>query len=643
MILVVEKWVTYCKYQFTRYYFIMIPTDKPQSDSEQVQTLLDKALQHNELVSQLDPAIIQQLREAMQFVWVKGGEIVMREGEPSDTLAIVVLGRVRVVRRDAEGEQTTLLELGHGQTIGEMGMITEEARTADVVATRDSLLATLSREAYNQLVKAYPLEMNQQFVRPIIGRLQAQMQGTIRINASVLAMMVIPAADNVQLPETVAALHQSMQKVGSTLLLDAQFIAHNFGRLDDSDEETEQRLTRWLGEQEAAHQFVIFVDDGKDVAWTRRCLRQVDKIVIVGNTAPSAGSGQAVSPTPVVSQITALQQSEAANVDRYLLLIQPDEAEQPQGTSAWLAAFNVRHHYHMRLGHSADIDRVARLLAERGVGVVLGGASARGFVHIGVIRALRDAGVPVDVIGGASSGAVSTVGMAAPWADDELIRKAGTGPKLQYTLPFSAFTTGFGNSKWMENSFGDLQLEDCWLPHFLTLYSLSKNKLVVCERGSAAKLLRGATALPVIFPPLVEGTDILIDAGVVNYLPVDIMRQRSDIETVIAVDIITFEAKTGKRSYEYDGRISGWTILWNKLNPFAKKLRYIPALDMLWQTMLIGGVRRHRETRQVADYRIRLVLSHFGAFDFSRMEELVAYGKEQTAVQIKELQLDKKI
>jgi predicted acylesterase/phospholipase RssA/CRP-like cAMP-binding protein len=613
----------------------MLQTDKPQPDSEQYETLLDKALQHNELVSQLDPTITQQLREAMQFVWVKGGEVVMREGEPSDTLAIVVLGRVRVVRQEAGGEQTTLLELGHGQTIGEMGMITEEARTADVIATRDSLLATLSREAYNQLVQTYPLEMNQQFVRPIIGRLQAQMQGTTRINASVLAMMIIPAADNVRLSEIVAALHQSMQKVGATLLLDAQFIANNFGRLDDANAETEQKLTRWLGEQEAAHQFVIFVDDGKDAAWTRRCLRQVDKIVLVGNTA--------VSPTPSTSHITALQQPEATGIDRYLLLIQPDELERPQGTAAWLDAFNVRHHYHMRLGYPADIDRATRLLAERGIGISLGGASARGFVHIGVIRALRDAGVPIDVIGGISSGAVATVGLAAPWADNELIRKAGSGPKLRYTLPFSAFTTGHGNAKWMENFFGDLQLEDCWLPHFFPVYNMSQNKLVVYKRGSAAKLLRAATVVPVIFPPLVEGTEILVDAAVVSFSPVDIMRQRPDIATVIAVDVITFEAETGKRSYEYDGRISGWTVLWNRLNPFAKKLRYVSAFDMLWKGLFIGGVRRHRETREVADYRIRLLLSHFGAFDFSRMEELVAYGKEETAVQIKEHQLDKKL
>jgi predicted acylesterase/phospholipase RssA len=195
----------------------------------------------------------------------------------------------------------------------------------------------------------------------------------------------------------------------------------------------------------------------------------------------------------------------------------------------------------------------------------------------------------------------------------------------------------------MENFFGDLQVEDCWLPNFFPLYNLTRNKLIVYERGPAAKLLRAATSLPVIFPPLIEETEILIDAGVVNFLPVDLMRQRPDIETVISVEAITFEAKSGKRSYDYDGRISGWTVLWNRLNPFAKKLRYISALDMLWQSILIGGVVSQRETRASADYRIRLVLSHFGAFDFSRMEELVAYGHEQTAVQIKELEIDKNL
>ncbi len=599
-----------------------------------LETLLDKALQHNELVSQLAPDIYQQLRQAMEFVWVKGGEVVIRTGEPSDTLAIVVLGRVRVVRHEAAGVKRTLLELGHGQTIGEMGMITEEPRAADVIATRDTLLATLSREAYNQLVQTYPLEMNQQFVKPVIGRLQAQLQGTTRINASVLTMVLLPVDGNVPLPTVVEKLHQSLQKVGPTLILDSAFVGSQFGQMDDADREVAQKLTQWLGEQEADHQIVVYVDDRQNAAWTRRCLRQADKIVIVADTA--------VSTTPLTSQIDALQLPEAADLDRYLLLIQPNEIERPQGTSQWLAAFTVRHHYHVRLGQTADIDRAARLLAERGVGIVLGGASARGFVHIGVLRALYDAGVTIDVIGGASSGAVSTVGMAAPWPDDELIRRAGAGPKLQYTLPFSAFTTGFGNAKWMENFFGDLQLEDCWLPHFFPLYNLAKNELVVYERGEAAQLLRGATALPVIFPPLIEDTNVLVDSGVVNFLPVDIMRERPDVATVIAVNIVTFEKDQGKKRYDYDGRISGWQVLWNRLNPFAKKLRYIKVLDMLWQTMLTGAVRLHRETRDVPDYRINMVLSDFGAFDFTRMKELVAYGYEQTAVQIKDLELDKK-
>jgi len=613
----------------------MRETNQNQPNSAQIETLLDKALQHNELVSKLAPAAYQQLREAMQFVWVKSGEVLMREGEPSDTLAIVVLGRVRVVKRGAEGQQTTLLELGHGQTIGEMGMITEEPRTADVVASRDSLLATLSRAAYNQLVQAYPLQMNQQFTKPIIGRLQAQLQGTTRINASVLTMVLLAAADTMPLPAIVEKLGQSLQKVGPTMVLTRSFVESQFGTMDDANAETAQQLTQWLGEHETEHQIMMYVDDGQNMAWTRRCLRQADKIVVVVDTA--------VSTAPATSQISALQLPEATNLDRYLLLIQPDGIERPQGTGEWLAALNVRHHYHMRLGQPADSDRAARLLAERGVGIVLGGASARGFVHIGVMRALYDAGVTIDVIGGASSGAVSTVGMAAPWPDDELIRRAGTGPKLQYTLPFSAFTTGYGNTKWMENFFGNLQLEDCWLPHFFPLYNLAKNELVVYERGEAAKLLRGATALPVIFPPLIEDTAVLVDSGVVNYLPVDIMRQRPDIATVIAVNIITFEKDAGKKTYDYDGRISGWQVLLNRLNPFAKKLRYIKVLDMLWQTMLIGAVRLHRQTRDVPDYRLNMVLSDFGSFDFTRMEELVAYGREQTALQIKELELDKKL
>ena len=77
----------------------------------------------------------------------------------------------------------------------------------------------------------------------------------------------------------------------------------------------------------------------------------------------------------------------------------------------------------MRLDIHADFDRLARLLTGHAVGVVMAGGGARAFTHIGVIKALRSSGVPVDQVGGTSMGAIVAAGVASRWSDDDLAKR----------------------------------------------------------------------------------------------------------------------------------------------------------------------------------------------------------------------------
>ena len=114
----------------------------------------------------------------------------------------------------------------------------------------------------------------------------------------------------------------------------------------------------------------------------------------------------------------------------------------------------------------ADFGRVARLLTRRGVGLVLSGGGARGFAHLGIIRALREARVPHRFSSAASSiGAIIAAGVAMGWSDEEMQLRyrrsfVDTNPVNDYTFPFVALTRGRKVSRLLEREYGDVLIED---------------------------------------------------------------------------------------------------------------------------------------------------------------------------------------
>ena len=89
-----------------------------------------------------------------------------------------------------------------------------------------------------------------------------------------------------------------------------------------------------------------------------------------------------------------------------LVLVHPQWTEDPAGPTRWLAPRHVDRHHHVRVDRAEDADRVARLVLSRGIGVVYSGGGARGIAEVGVLRALREANVPIDAVGGTSIGSI---------------------------------------------------------------------------------------------------------------------------------------------------------------------------------------------------------------------------------------------
>ena len=160
----------------------------------------------------------------------------------------------------------------------------------------------------------------------------------------------------------------------------------------------------------------------------------------------------------------------------------------PGAASRWLPTLPVANHHH--IVEASDLARLTRLLTGRGVGLVLSGGGARGFAHLGVIRALREARVPLDFVGGASIGAIIAAGIAMGWSDEEMLVRyrrsfVDTNPVNDYTFPLVALTRGRKVSRLLEREYGDVSIEDLRLPYFCISANLTTGRALEHRRGSA--------------------------------------------------------------------------------------------------------------------------------------------------------------
>ena len=170
----------------------------------------------------------------------------------------------------------------------------------------------------------------------------------------------------------------------------------------------------WLEDLEASHDFVLYEADAGATPWTRRCLR-------AGRPGSHRGRARTMIPGPGPIEKEWLQAERRLHGrPQTLVLIHPDGTTLPSGTKAWLAARRLAGHQHLRWDRDADFARLARIVSRRSVGLVLGGGGARGMAHLGVLRALEERGIPVDMVGGTSIGAIVGGAVAMGLNADEL-------------------------------------------------------------------------------------------------------------------------------------------------------------------------------------------------------------------------------
>jgi NTE family protein/lysophospholipid hydrolase len=548
----------------------------------------------------------------------------MREGGPGDALYALVSGRLRVFADQPDGSNEAVGEISAGEVVGEMALLSDEPHSATVKAIRDSHLLEIAREDFEALSREEPT-VTMAIARLMVGRLRRSIHRAGEVGR-VRSLALVGANHEHSLDGFAAQLEDALQTTASVATLSSRLVEASVGRHHvgaSPGSVADLELVEWLNRQEAAHDIVVYVTDPVMSAWTQRCLRQADRVLVVGRASSSPTAGE------IESSLSKTRSDSAARTD--LVIVHPPGTSSPSGTSRWLTEREIGGHHHVRDGLSEDYERLARSVLGRAVSLVLSGGGARGLAHIGVLRALEEAQVPVDFVGGASFGALIAAALAR--GDDSAAIRESTQRllidrrrPLDMTAPATALTGGRRIVSVLQDGFGDTRIEDLWHRFFCVSSNLTKARVRVHTTGLLWEALRASVSIPGLFPPVNSGEgDVLVDGAVMNNLPVDVMKSLTDGGPVMAVNLradFPLQAEDLPRH----GMLSGWKVYGRRLNPLADALELPGIIDVLLRTTEVGSVLSSKTMEQRADVVFHPPVGDFGLLDFTAGNRLVEAG-----------------
>lgn len=547
-----------------------------------------------EQLADLPPTARAALQAELEWRELRAGDSLMRQGDPAEDMAWLVSGRLQV-----RVDERLVRELGRGAVIGEIALFTAEPRSASVLAVRDSLLVRLHRSAFERLTHAHP-QLSVLLARQLVSRLRSEHSAPAWAAPRTIALLGETAATLAPVLAAVLARHGSVNTMAA-----------------GSD-------PAGLPSSEAAHDFTLLIADG-DAAWADWCLRHADEQLLLAD-----GDGAPAAPLPP-----------AGLAAQTLLLLHAPDCPCPRGAAAWQQAAPAAQLLHLRRGSAADLERLARHLARRGIGLVLAGGGARGFAHLGVLRALQEAGIPVDAVGGTSMGAAMAVLVASQRPVAELmpvLRQAFHGNPTGdiNLLPLVSLIRGRRLRRALHEAVHGLcghaaALEDLWLPTYVVATNYARASEAVLRRGDLQRAVAASTAIPGALPPVVLDGELHCDGGSFNNLPLDVMRAQRGIGVVIGVDLLAQPL----RRVDYDEVPGPWALLFDRL---LRRRRYrLPSLVayLLNATILYSHARKARDAA-LADLLLQPELARVGLLQWKRREQIVQQGYEHARQRLAE-------
>ncbi|HEV7322686.1 MAG TPA: patatin-like phospholipase family protein [Ensifer sp.] len=489
---------------------------------------------------------------------VRRGEVLVRQGEPSDRFFVVLSGRFTVHRDDVAAP---VAEIAQGELVGEVGFFAGLPRMATVVAVRDSIVLSIRDDQFEEAARSLP-SLRQSVTTFLARRFAMQPPASPRTKdpSRIRTLAIVAAGHNRISPVFVERLRKAFAAGTRTAFLARADIEGRFAGVPVDD----QPVLDWLNHLETKAGGIVYIADEEPSDWTRVCIRQADSVLLVGEATRSAELNPSEELALSVHPPSSLR----------LVLLHGKRTATVSGTAAWLKArADIRQHHHVSLEDQSDVERLVRFVAGEARGFVAAGGGSLGCAHLGVYKAFASAGASFDYLGGTSSGAAMMAGFARGLDADAIDRathqifvKSRAFRRL--TLPQYALLDHKVLDRTLQAEYGDVLIEDLWLPFFALSTNLSNGQPHVHRRGRLWQAVRASGSIPGVLPPFFTADgDMLVDGAIMNNLPLEQMK-----ELKAGPNVVVSLGADGPRKHhvDYDSIPGASELTVRLLNPFGR-------------------------------------------------------------------------
>ena len=642
-------------------------------------------------LTSLLPRLILHIDFALEWVQVNAGEVIHHQGDDSDAIYIVLNGRLRAISEKSDSTMRVVGEYGQGESVGELEVMTESARPATLHAIRDTELAKFPKSLFNSLALEHPgitikiSKIIAQRMRALIedplsdqGREKKSTTSSSSVTSTLnfRTVAILPVTAGVPVVEFGTRLQSALTQIGvgnGVTSLNQSAILNHLGRHAFS-RMGKLKLSQYLADLEERYGMLLYVaDTNVNSPWTQTCISQADCILLV---ALAEGS-------PTIGEYERFLLGMKTTARKELVLLHVERYSPPGLTRKWLRNrvwINGGHHhiqmafrtnaepahpqirrfgtvlkqrvqvlqaeiqkytsrrirqtplYSAETPFKGDFHRLARRLCGKSVGLVLGGGGARGISQVGVIRALEEAGIPIDIIGGTSIGAF----IGALYARDaDVVPMYGRAKRfagrmgsmwrfaLDLTYPSASYTTGHEFNRGIFKTFGNSQIEDFWLEFYCNTTNISKSRSEIHNSGYVWRYVRASMSLAGLIPPLCDEGSMLLDGGYIDNLTVAHMKSLG-ADVIFAVDVGSLDDNLPQA---FGDSLSGFWALLNRWNPFSPypnpptlseiqaRLAYVSSVDALERAKTTPGC-----------LYMRPPIDAYGTLEFAKFDEIYQVG-----------------
>jgi NTE family protein len=585
-------------------------------------------LKANKIFTGLDEKTYQELLPKFTRFELARNEALFWQGDIPENIHIIAEGKLSANLTLANGESRFVGYIEVGETAGESGALTNEPRSLTIKAIKNSVIYKLSSKNFIELCHTQPAVMFAT-IHPVIERSRRLLRSLASEQAD-SQIVLIAANPQINIEHFAAKLTENAASHNSLTVFN-DFINSEQGDLTQTREQVA------VLEKKLANK-IIYLIQTLDSPLSKYCLAKANKLYIIAHSQATPQIDGAL-----LAKIHHFRPH--LTKDPELIILHNDGVTMPAHSNKWLALTQFSLHHHLRISLTKDYQRLLRFIRGKAVGLVLSGGGTRGWAHLGVIKALREKKIPIDMIGGTSVGAI----VAGCYAVQEnyldtknrfqrLVNLSHHAISWRYlTWPIISLFSAKNFTEAQQAVFSNISIEDLWMPYFCVSCNLATNAEEVHRDGVLWQKTRASSSMPGLIPPMVIDGEMHLDGGLLNNLPIDVMRNFIGKKgQVIAVDLNNIIRDTQK--YSFPPSLTLKQIILAKLDIRKYKFVFPRFVETFLRSIFISSLAKSKQNSVAANTMISFNLATYRLLhtNTKQAEKLITIGYETTIKQLLE-------